>query len=297
MSLNKYCSIDNSSTKQKYSFPRAPRFPKISIYGAMSFYNVPSIINNRSTSFGYGSRYDFAPRKEDRTPACYDYNYGVESTQPCSPKYSFGVGRGDLKRSYDMNVPGPGKYYCSLNTIGKSGEKYSIKGKYQSFFSRRNDSPGPGAYKASSQINPNGTFVLSKYKNTQSVDFSTGSGKRFEEKKEKSPGPADYNKSNDMFGRISDSRYKSTNGISITGKYKVYSFMKNNNPGPGAYERYGDFYKYGDKSMDSYKDGGKSDNEKNEKNKSKVEDDSNDKKDEDSKEGNNNDDNVVMEES
>ena len=31
---SKYSSIDNSPSKQKYSFPKAERFPKISIYGA-----------------------------------------------------------------------------------------------------------------------------------------------------------------------------------------------------------------------------------------------------------------------
>ena len=52
---SKYSSIDNSPTKQKYTFSKAERFPKISIYGAMSFYNLQSAKNERSTSFGYGS--------------------------------------------------------------------------------------------------------------------------------------------------------------------------------------------------------------------------------------------------
>jgi alcohol dehydrogenase YqhD (iron-dependent ADH family) len=52
---SKYSSIDNSPTKQKYTFSKAERFPKISIYGAMSFYNLPSVKNERATSFGYGS--------------------------------------------------------------------------------------------------------------------------------------------------------------------------------------------------------------------------------------------------
>ena len=52
---SKYTYIDNSLTKQKYTFSKAERFPKISIYGAMSFYNLQSAKNERSTSFGYGS--------------------------------------------------------------------------------------------------------------------------------------------------------------------------------------------------------------------------------------------------
>lgn len=72
---SKYSSIDNSPSKLKYSFPKAERFPKISIYGAMSIYNLPSVRNKRSTTLGYGQRYNFAPKNSDATPACYDFNY------------------------------------------------------------------------------------------------------------------------------------------------------------------------------------------------------------------------------
>ena len=60
---SKYFSIDNSPSKQKYSFPKAERFPKISIYGAMSFYNLPNVRTKRSTTLGYGSRYNFCSKR------------------------------------------------------------------------------------------------------------------------------------------------------------------------------------------------------------------------------------------
>ena len=107
MSIKRYSSINNSPTKQRYSFGRAERFPKISTCGAMTIYNLPKVNNTRSTSFGYGSRYNFCPRKDDITPIAYDYSYGVESTQPYAPKYSFGVSRENMKNNCDRNVPGP----------------------------------------------------------------------------------------------------------------------------------------------------------------------------------------------
>ena len=67
---SKYSSIDNSPTKQKYTFSKAESFPKISIYGAMSFYKLLSVKNERSTSFGYGSRYNFIPKDSETTPSC-----------------------------------------------------------------------------------------------------------------------------------------------------------------------------------------------------------------------------------
>ena len=114
---SKYSSIDNSPTKQKYSFSKAERFPKISIYGAMSFYNLPSVKNERATTFGYGSRYNICRKESETTPSCYNLKYGVESKQPAAPKYSFGVGRENMKiNKIDKYSPGPGKYYSPLRS-------------------------------------------------------------------------------------------------------------------------------------------------------------------------------------
>ena len=53
-----------------------------------------------------------------------------------------------------------------------------------------------------------------------------------------------------MFGNIYDSRYKSTQGIQMTFKHEIKD-SKENYPGPGAYERYGDFYKYNDRTLNN----------------------------------------------
>lgn len=246
---SKFSSIDNSPTKQKYSFPKAARFPKIGLYGAMSFYNLPNLRSERTTTFGYGSRYDFTPKKSENTPACYDYNYGVESNQPSSPKYSFGLGRENMKDNYiDKLIPGPGKYYSPLKSIGKDCPKYSLKGKYNDKNFGRTDSPGPAAYDPKTKINLKGVFGIAGYKNVKSYDFSKGQLDRFYQKVDSTPGPSEYKNDMSMIGNIYDSRFKSTHGIHMVFRHETKE--RDNYPGPGAYERYGDFYKYNISSID-----------------------------------------------
>lgn len=68
MSAKKYSSIDNSPTKQCYSFSKAPRFPRIRA-NTMKFYDIPQKTCKRAPSFGYGIRYDFTPKKMTSPPA------------------------------------------------------------------------------------------------------------------------------------------------------------------------------------------------------------------------------------
>ena len=276
---SKYSSIDNSPTKQKYSFSKAERFPKISIYGAMSFYNLPSVKNSRATSFGYGDRYNFCKKNSETTPSCYNYSYGVESNQPYSPKYSFGLGRENIKiNNAEKNTPGPGKYYSPVKSMGKDSPKYSIKGKYNNSFYPRIDSPGPAAYDPHTKMNKMGVFSIAGYKNVKSYDFSKGILDRFNYKKDRTPGPAEYNNNKNLIGKIYDSRFRSTHGIHMVFRHEKRD--KDNYPGPGAYERYGDFYKYNDRILNKsiYKKNSRKNSyktpekERNEENKSKVED-------------------------
>ena len=245
---SKYSSIDNSPTKQKYSFSKAERFPKISVYGAMSFYNLPSVKNERATSFGYGSRYNFCKKNFETTPSCYNYSYGINSKQPCAPKYTFGVSRENMKiNKQDEYSPGPGKYYSPIKSIGNDSPKYSIKGKYNNSLYPLSDSPGPAAYDPHTKMNPFGIFGIAGYKNVKSYDFSKGILDRFNYKVDKTPGPAEY-KNKSLFGNIYNSKFRSTHGIHMVFRHQVKD-SRDNYPGPGAYERYGDFYKYNDRSL------------------------------------------------
>ena len=245
---SKYSSIDNSPSKQKYSFSKAERFPKIGIYGAMSFYNLPSMKNGRSTSFGYGSRYNFVPKNSETTPSCYNISYGVQSKQPYAPKYSFGLGRENIVKTLDKSIPGPGKYYSPLKSIGRDSPKYSMKGKYKNSFYPISESPGPAAYDPQTKMNARGVFGIAGFKNVKSYDFSKGEANRFNFKVENTPGPQ-YTINKSLIGNIYESRFKSTHGIHMGSRYETKD--RDNYPGPGAYERYGDFYKYNDRYLNT----------------------------------------------
>ena len=71
--------------------------------------------------------------------------------------------------------------------------------------------------------------------------FSKG-GDRFKYIIDNTPDPSEYKNNKRMFGNISDS--KSTHGIQMTFKHEIKDSKDNY---PGAYERYGDFYKYNDR--------------------------------------------------
>ena len=80
-----------------------------------------------------------------------------------------------------------------------------------------------------------------------------------------------------MIGKIYDSRFGSTHGIHMVFRHETKD--RDNYPGPGSYERYGDFYKYNDRIQNAYlykktsrKNSYKThERERNEENKSKIE--------------------------
>ncbi len=99
--------------------------------------------------------------------------------------------------------------------------------------------PGPGAYSPVTKINPEGTYIVSKNENVHPVEFSKDKTERFNYHHEITPGPSDYRKSS-MFGKIFESRFRSTNGISMRPKFK-YTDSRLYYPGPGAYKFFSEF--------------------------------------------------------
>ena len=80
---------------------------------------------------------------------------------------------------------------------------------------------------------------MSKYENIHPVEFSKDKSKRFNYAYVITPGPSDYRKGS-MFGRIFDSRFRSTNGISMRPKFK-FQDSRDSYPGPGAYKFFSEF--------------------------------------------------------
>jgi hypothetical protein len=223
-----------------YSFGKAQRFPSIGRnYGGSFFYNLPEVRMKRSTSLGYGNKYDFTLDAKSKSPVFYDFKSDFDQKNPNGPKYSFGLGRDRMYKSFDMAGPGPAKYN-TLKPFGRDGIKYTMRIKYKRSSSTGNfGSPGPGAYSIITKINPNGTFTVSKYENVHPVEFSKDKSKRFNYAYEITPGPSDYKKGS-MFGKIFDSRFRSTNGISMRPKFKLHD-SRDRYPGPGAYKFFSEF--------------------------------------------------------
>ena len=232
--------LNHSKSKYMYSFGKAQRFPIIGKkYEGSFFYNLPEVRMKRSASIGYGNKYDFTLDAKSKSPVFYNFKSDFDQKNPNGPKYSFGLGRDRMYKSYDMAGPGPGKYN-TLKPFGRDGIKYTMRIKYQRSSSTGNfGTPGPGAYATITKINPNGTFTVSKYENVHPVEFCKDKSKRFNYAYEITPGPSDYKKGS-MFGKIYDSKFRSTNGISMRPKFKIKD-SRDLYPGPGAYKFFSEF--------------------------------------------------------
>ena len=232
--------LNHSKSKYMYSFGKAQRFPIINrAYGGSFFYNLPSMKTKRSTSIGYGTKYDFTRDAKSKSPVFYNYKSDFDQKNPSGPRYSFGLGRDRMYKSTDNPGPGPANYNV-LKPFGRDGIKYTMRIKYNRSSSMVNiGSPGPGAYSAVTKINPNGTYIVSKNENVHPVEFSKDKTERFNYHYEVTPGPSDYKKGS-MFGKIFDSKFRSTNGITMRPKFKIMD-SRDCYPGPGAYKYFSEF--------------------------------------------------------
>ena len=232
--------LNHSKSKYMYSFGKAQRFPIINrAYGGSFFYNLPSMKTKRSTSIGYGTKYDFTRDAKSKSPVFYNYKSDFDQKNPSGPRYSFGLGRDRMYKSTDIPGPGPANYNV-LKPFGRDGIKYTMRIKYNRSSSMVNiGSPGPGAYSAVTKINPNGTYIVSKNENVHPVEFSKDKTERFNYHYEVTPGPSDYKKGS-MFGIIFDSKFRSTNGITMRPKFKIMD-SRDCYPGPGAYKYFSEF--------------------------------------------------------
>ena len=224
--------LNNSHSKQMYSFPKASRFKLIKAPLSSVYYNIPSSRSTRSTSLGYGRKSDFTKNKNN--PDLPFYNIKRLFDYKETPLYSFG--RILIYKKIEKG-PGPAKYNIRKN-LGSDAPKYSfgikIKNKIKENF------PGPGTYK--NYIDLNKKIPLSKYRNSLFNGWSLSKSFRMSKKDNLTPGPNYYNIGNLINGNgyIFNSKYKSSLGKSLTSR-KGSFYQENNNPGPGSYESFSEF--------------------------------------------------------
>jgi hypothetical protein len=141
---------------------------------------------NRAASIGKGTKYDFTRENKGKNAQFYNIPSDFDKEHPYSPKWSFGIGREHYGKVYyetnkmlDKDVPGPGKYNY-LRTFGIDAAKYSIKGKpNDKGISGKNTVPGPGEYPITVQINKDGRYPVSQFKNATKIIFGADKSQRF----------------------------------------------------------------------------------------------------------------------
>jgi len=150
---------NHSPTKFMYSFSRAQRFPNVDRRGLSdSFYVFPGLSIGRTgqrVGIGYGTKYDFSKSRVRTEIVGIKRDFDIGNKQR-GVSYTFGKSRSKFdkvcipgNKINDKNIPGPGKYYSIINTMGNMGyPKYSLRPKCEEFniMNETMNNPGPKAY-------------------------------------------------------------------------------------------------------------------------------------------------------
>jgi hypothetical protein len=237
---------NNSPSKFMFSFGKASRFPKLSrMTYSDKFYDLPSTRMNRTTTLGFGTKYDFT--KINKGTEFLYLKRDSDKGNYIGPQYSFGLSREKFKRVVcpginiiDLNIPGPGKYNIRKK-IGENTPKYSIgeKLKLFSFLNKNNHNPGPANYSPKTNLNKEGKYILSRLRNIKSSSFGLDKEKRFVKTNNNVPGPGSYNIKG-LIGNNFISKYKSGIFITISQRFKK-RLIEHNYPGPGSYMSFSEF--------------------------------------------------------
>ena len=255
---------NHSTAKQMYSFGKAKRFFDTSVsynsFRKHTMYTLPPTLSTRSTTFGYGDKYDITllnnskERLKIRVPY-YIVPSDKLSHQTTAPKYSFGLSRDVFQKVVidnqlsmpNVSSPGPA-VYDTRNVPGHDcprysfGEKIKFKGKGYIL-----NVPGPGNYNSTyTEINKDGKYPISTFSNTKDVNWSKAKEKRFFNlKNSKTPGPGMYEIHGlvNGSGRVYNSKFKSGTAKTMGSKLKgVFDRQtKGDTPGPGAYSTFSEF--------------------------------------------------------
>jgi len=104
--------INNSTSKQSYSFGKGDRFKKSTLASSAGLmYNIPTALSKRSTSLGVGDRMSFGGKNRNQPPF---YNIPSDFDQKKPHGFSFGI-----SREYYKKV----NYYCDNKGVYRRNAK------------------------------------------------------------------------------------------------------------------------------------------------------------------------------
>lgn len=161
-----------------WSFPRASRYRRATLSDTSNEINLPSTLEKRTTSFGYGKRWE--PKNPKGLDAPSPDTYSLRTCFDIEKRGAFFTINLRNSPSHPPNVPGPGTY----EVCGKaSGPKFSMRPKLVQK-ARKSDSPPPGAY--------NPSYALLEKQSYSGISF--GNRDRPKEKivRPSTPGPGTY---------------------------------------------------------------------------------------------------------
>ena len=242
--------INTSTSKQMYKFGTSKRFHSFKKPYDAFFYNLPSVRDTFTTTFGIGNKSDFTKDvMKNKSHNYYNIPREFELFRKNTPQYSFGKGRDVCKKpeyKIEKNTPGVGTYNLRKN-FGSDALKFSIFGRdwsNKNFSSSHFVTPGPGAYEETLKTNTLGNYISSNYTNTWKINFGEG-GERFKTKNNGVPAPGLY-ETKTMFnktGLLFTSKFNSNMAKSMGDRPNCFyaGFKKNDSPGPGSYDVFSDF--------------------------------------------------------
>ncbi|EGR28685.1 hypothetical protein IMG5_170690 [Ichthyophthirius multifiliis] len=242
--------MNNSHSKQQYTFPRTQRFGgTYKSYCQAGFYTLGTTLNNRSTGFGKGNKSDFTKMDKNKPgPDRYKVSSIFDKEQSKQKGIAFKLGRQEIafRRMNEYTIsPGPGHYEQDDSKQNRLYQ-YSMGKRTlnQQLISTALDNPGPGTYQVKG-LNKSGKYFVSNFSNSKAPVFSNSQNGRFYDlyKPKNIPGPGYYEyESIKKQGVYYNSKLKSIQG----GKFGHNSKQKENNigiqyPGPGAYRILSEF--------------------------------------------------------
>ena len=245
--------INTSTSKQMYRFGKERRFYSFKKPYDAFFYNLPSVQDRFTTTFGYGKKFDFTKNvMKDKSHSYYDIPREFEIKRRNTPQYSFGKGR-DICKKPELKIetisPGVGSYNLRKE-LGSDALKFSIFGREWDHrrISPSNSliTPGPGHYEEILKMNGPGKYSSSLYTNTTTIKFK--GPEKLKTIDNKVPAPWTYNLGT-MFnttGLQFTSKFDSTIAKTISNRPKDFylPYKQSSFPGPGSYDSFSDFNGY-----------------------------------------------------
>ena len=111
--------INRSKSKHLYSFSKSIRFDDMKNKSSKTFtYELPTLKNRRSTSLGFGKKFDLIIKHINQKVPFYDLPSEFNSKKPPTPAYTFGIGRHFYDKVFSaLNFKILSIYYSPENLI------------------------------------------------------------------------------------------------------------------------------------------------------------------------------------